>query len=176
MKTLFTFALSGLLATMLGSFAAAETKVTLSGMHLCCGGCTNSVKKAVKDIEGVTVEVDGDNGETIITATSDEAAQKAIDAIADAGFHATSSSETLKMKDDSGVKEGKLTRLELTGIHNCCGACDKALKAALAGIEGIKGVASKAKTDKIVIEGDFDGLAVLKAIQDAGFHGKQPKE
>jgi copper chaperone CopZ len=176
MKTLLTCALTGLLATLLGTQAVAETKVTLSGMHLCCGGCTNGVKKAVKGIEGVTVEVDGDNGETIVTATNDEAAQKAIDAIANAGFHATSSSETLKMKDDSGVKAGKLTRLELTGIHNCCGSCNSALKEALADIPGIEGVASKAKTDKIVIEGNFDGAAVVKAIYGAGFHGKQPQK
>lgn len=175
MKTSFATTLS-LLVALVASAAQAETKVTLTGMHLCCGGCTNGVKKAVKEIEGVTVAVDGDNGETIITATSDEAAQKAIDAIADAGFHGTSDSETLKMKDDSGVKEGELTRLELTGIHNCCGSCDRALKEALADIAGIKAIGSKAKTDKLVIEGKFDGLAAVKAMQAAGFHGKAPKE
>ena len=176
MSRLFASALAGLLVVSIAAAAQAEVKVTLSGMHLCCGGCVNGVKKAVKEIAGVTVEVDGDNGETIVTAQSDAAAQQAIDAIADAGFHGTSDHDSLKMKDDSGVKAGELTRLELVGLHNCCGSCDRSLKAALADIPGIKAVASKAKSDKVVIEGKFDGLAVVRALQKEGFHGRAPKQ
>ena len=175
MKTSLLFAASCVLASLLTTSAMAETKVTLSGMHLCCGGCTNGVKKAIKTVEGVTVEMDSKAGTAVLTGESDAKVQEALDAMAAAGFHATSDSETLVMKDDSGVKEGELTRLELTGVHNCCGACDRAIKAALKDIAGVEGLTSKAKTDKIVIEGKFDGQDVVQALFKEGFHGKQAK-
>ena len=173
MKTSLLFTASCVLASLFASSAMAETKVTLSGMHLCCGGCVNGVKKAIKDMEGVAIEMDSKAGTGVLTAEDDATAQKALDAIATAGFHAETDSDTLVMKDDSGVKEGELTRLELTGVHNCCGACDRAIKKALADIAGIEGLVSKAKTDKIVVEGKFDGQAVVKALYKEGFHGKQ---
>ena len=175
MRRAFVPCVTFIATLLIAGLAVAETKVTVSGTHLCCGACLKAVDTTLKDMSGLTFKSDQGSKTIVITADSDEAAQKAVDALATAGFYGKLDNDKIKYKPVQ-ADDAPAEKIEITGIHNCCGACDKAIKAALAGIEGIKGVASKAKTDKIVIEGDFDGLAVLKAIQDAGFHGKQPKE
>jgi copper chaperone CopZ len=94
------------------------------------------------------------------------------------------------MADNSGVESGKVKRLELIGVHNCCGGCNSAIKDAIATVEGVSANTAKPKTDSIVIEGDFDGLALVQALNKAGFHvrakdaqrkgngdaGKKPKQ
>jgi len=144
-------------------------------MHICCGACVNGIKKAVKEIKGVSVDVSQKGKTTVITADSDELAQKAIDAIADAGYHADSDSKELTMKDDSGVKKGKVNRLELIGVHNCCGGCNKAVKKAIKTVDGVKADTAKSKSDTFVVEGNFDGLALIKALNKEGFHVRKKK-
>ena len=61
-------------------------------------------------------------------------------------------------------------RLELIGIHNCCGGCNKAIKAAIATVDGVQADTAKPNSKSVVIEGDFDGLAVVTALNKAGFH------
>lgn len=175
MKTVLT--LAALTMALLGATAEtqAETKVTLKKMHICCGACVNGITKAVKDLKGVKVDVSQKDKTTVITADTDEAAQKAIDAIADAGYHADSDHKTLKVKDDSGAKEGKVKRLEVTGVHNCCGGCNKAVKAAIKTVDGVDADTAKAKSDSFVVEGNFDALALIKALNKEGFHVKVKK-
>ena len=76
----------------------------------------------------------------------------------------------MKVPDNSGVKEGKVKRLELVGVHNCCGGCNKAIQTALASVEGVAADTAKPKSNTFVVEGDFDGLAVVQALNKAGFH------
>lgn len=181
MKTMLTLAAVAM-AVLLGvsnlqatNAAKDETKVTLKNMHICCGACVNGIKKAVQDINGVSVEVNQKARTTVITAESDELAQKAIDAIADVGYHADSDNRKLAVKDDSGVKEGKVTRLELTGVHNCCGGCNKAVKKAIATVDGVEADTAKSKSKSFVVEGNFDALALVKALNKEGFHVKLKK-
>ena len=155
--------------------ARAEVKVTLTKMHLCCGACVKGVTSAVDKVEGASVEVNKDDGSAVVTAETDQVAQKALNAIARNGFHGKSDHAKIKMRD-SGVKAGKVTRLELAGIHNCCGGCNRAIKAALASVEGVTGDTAKVKQKKLVVEGDFDGLLVVKALNDVGFHVRAVKE
>lgn len=154
----------------------AETKVELKGVHLCCGGCVTAVKDAVADISGATVVCDRP-GKTISISAADEATvQKAIDAIAAAGYHGESSSKDLKCKDDSGAKAGKVARIELTGVHNCCGGCNKAIKAALKTVDGVEADTAKPDEESFVVEGNFDALNLIKALNAAGFHVKVAKK
>lgn len=162
--------LSMLVAALLGSFASAESTVTLSDMHLCCGACVRGVEKAVQSVEGVTVRVDRKASEAVISAASDESAQLALNAIAKAGFHGSSNHKSIKIKDDSQVKAGQVSRLALTGVHNCCGGCNVAIKKALKSVEGVKDDTAKPKSNQLIVEGAFDGLAVVKALNKAGFH------
>lgn len=152
------------------SVAAAETTVVLSELHLCCGACIRGVEKAAASAEGVQVTVNKAELSATLTAANDAAVQKAIDAIAKAGFHGKSNNDKLKMKDDSGVKAGVKSRLVLGGIHNCCGGCNVAIKKALKSVNGVQGDTAKPKKSELVVEGTFDGLAVIKALNKAGFH------
>ncbi|MCA9141970.1 MAG: heavy-metal-associated domain-containing protein [Planctomycetaceae bacterium] len=154
----------------LGATAHAETIVNLSNMHLCCGACVKGVTSAIDSVDGASVKVQQDANSATITAGDAATAQKALDALAAAGFHGKSDSKEVKMKDNSGVKAGKVQRLELVGVHNCCGGCNKAVKAAIASVDGVVADTAKAKSDTVVIEGDFDGQAVVKALLKAGFH------
>jgi len=154
----------------------AETKVTLTQMHLCCGVCLKAVQKAVDGVEGATVELDKKAGSAIVTAGDDAAAQKAVDAIAAAGFHGKSDNEKIVVADDSGVKAGKVRRLALSGVHNCCGGCNKAIQKALASVDGVQANTAKAKEDAFVVEGSFDAAALVAALNKAGFHVKLKSE
>lgn len=157
---------------LFASAAQAETKVTLTKMHLCCGACVKAVQSSVKDLPGVKVDVTAKEGKTVVSAADDKSAQAALDAISAAGFHAVTDSEELKMKADSGVKKGVVKRLELTGLHNCCGACTKSITAAVATVDGVKGNTAQPKQETMVVEGNFDAADLVAALLDAGFHVK----
>ena len=175
MKTVFAFAAAVTLLLGVSTESQAETKVVLKDMHICCGKCVKGIENAVKDLKDVKVTVNKDDETTTISGDSDKAIQKAIDAIADAGYHATSDHKKLKPKDDSGAKEGKVKRLELTGVHNCCGGCNNAVKDAIKTVDGVKADTAKANQDSFVVEGDFDALALIKALNKSGFHVKVKK-
>ena len=110
-----------------------------------------------------------------ITAADDNAAQKALDALAAHGFHGDTGSSSLKFKDDSGVTAGKVTSLKLAGIHNCCGSCNKAIKNTIKKVDGVTGDTAKAKTNTLTVTGNFDAVALVKALNAAGFHVKVEK-
>lgn len=167
--------LSLLFLVTLAAGARAETKVTLSKMHLCCGACVKGVEKAVDGVDGASVAVDQDNGSATVTASDAKTAKQALAAIAAAGFHASTDSETLKMPANSGVTKGKVTRLELVGIHNCCGGCNRAVKQAIASVGGVTADNAKPKAKSLVVEGNFDGLELINALYAAGFHVTKKK-
>jgi copper chaperone CopZ len=156
----------------LSAAARAETTVELKGTHLCCGACVKAVGDTLKGIEGVTGKCDAKAKTVTITAKDDATAQKAIDALAAAGFHGTIDSDKVKIHEDSGVKAGKVKTLTLTNVHNCCGACTRSIKETLKKVDGVTGDTVKAKGNTFEVTGDFDAAAVVKALNDAGFHTK----
>src|SRR5437667_4207109 len=97
-----------------GRSAAAETKVTISDTHLCCGQCLRAVDSTLKDMAGVKFKSDQTAKTIEITADNDEAAQKAIDALANAGFCGKLDNSNLNFKpvqsDDASVE-----KLEVSG-------------------------------------------------------------
>jgi len=164
-----TAIVAGVVGLMFGADAAlAETTVKLTQMHICCGGCTNGIKNAVKNLTDAKVAVDQKNEEATVTAATPEAAQKAVDAIVAAGYHAKAEGATIK--DDSGAPSGKVKRLTVSNAHNCCGACTVAIKAAIKDVPGVAADTCKPKQKEFVIEGDFDAKAVVEALYEAGFH------
>lgn len=160
-----------LLAMMAGS-VQAETKVELKGVHLCCGACVKAVAKAVSEVQGVTAKCDQDAETVTLTATDDAAAQKALDALSAAGFHGSTGNDKLAMKDDSGVKPGKVKKLEVSGVHNCCGSCTTRIKTALKEVSGATSSTVKSKDSAFTVEGDFDAADLVKTLNAAGFHVK----
>jgi len=154
--------------------ARAEVKATLSKVHLCCEGCTEAVDKAVAKLPEVKCVANGEDNTIVLTADSAESLQKAVNRIARAGFHGRIDNKEIKYKK---VKwpEGKVERLEVANVHNCCPACAKAIKAALAKVEGVEGDNCKPKKSSFVIEGDFVAKDAIKALEKAGFHASLPK-
>ena len=168
-----TLGLIALLGWMgLAAAASADVKVKLSDVHLCCGACVRDVNAAVKELAGVKLEVDKDGGTVTVNAADASAAQKALDAIAGAGYHGTSDHATLKIKDESGAKTGNVKRVEVSGVHNCCGGCTTAIKDAVQGVKGVKEHTLKNKATTFVVEGEFSASELVKALYDAGFHAK----
>jgi len=172
MKTIRLAAVATAALLFLSNAARAETTVELKGTHLCCGACVKAVNETLKGIDGVTGKCDPKAKTVTITAKDDATAQKAIDALAAAGFHGTTDSDKVKVHEDSGVKAGKVKTLTVTNVHNCCGACTSAIKKAVKKVDGVTGDTVKAKADTFEVTGDFDAEALVKALNDAGFHAK----
>jgi periplasmic mercuric ion binding protein len=161
-------------AACLAAAARAEVTVTVSEMHLCCPGCTHAVEKAVAKVKGATCVTSEDEKTTVLTAPDLETLQKALDRMARAGFCGELDSEDVKFAEIE-APEGVVQRLEIAHVHNCCGACTKAIKGALAEVEGVVADTCKAKETKFVIEGNFEAKEALAALSKAGFYARLPK-
>jgi copper chaperone CopZ len=157
------------ISLLFAASAQAETKVTISGTHLCCGACVKAVDKALGNISGVKHEASQGDHAIVLKADSDEAAQKAVDALAAAGFYGKVDSQTVKYKDVA-APQGNVKRLELSGVHNCCGSCNKSIKAAVATVKGVSADTAKAKESSFVVEGDFIAKDLVAAMLAAGFY------
>jgi periplasmic mercuric ion binding protein len=169
MRTLVALFTSLSLLASLGSTAVAETKVTVSETHLCCGQCLKGVEAALKDVTGVK-HTSSQQAKTVeIVAESDEAAQKAIDALAVAGFYGKLNSDKLKYKNVP-ASDASVEKVELTGIHNCCGACTTAIKKAVTSVSGVNGTNIKNRDTTFTVEGKFKPNDVVQALLDAGFY------
>jgi len=174
MKTI-GFMVAGLCGLLVAAgVSRAETKVELKGVHLCCGQCVKQVGAILKK-QGVKGKCDQKVKTVAITAEDDKVAQKAVDALVKAGFHGTPDNKSITLKDDSGVKAGKVKSLTLTGFHNCCGSCCRAIKATLKKVEGVTSDDARPKVNTVTVEGDFDAAEVVKALNKAGLHVKVKK-
>jgi copper chaperone CopZ len=166
---------SFVLMLALACAARAETTVELKGVHLCCPACIKTVGETLKKIEGVKGACDQKAKTVTLTAKDDATVQKALDALAAAGFHGDTGNKKLAIKDDSGVTKGKVKSLTLTGVHNCCGSCCKAIKGTVQKVGGVTGDTAKPKEDTFEVSGEFDAEELVKALHDAGFHVKVKK-
>ena len=155
----------------LAGAAFAETKVTMSETHLCCGGCVNGVKKALGKVEGISFVCSQDDGSVAITASDDKSAQLALDTLVDAGCYGKIDNKSLKLKQPE-APAGNVKRVEVIGVHNCCGACTRDIKGAIKSVKGVSGDTAKPKVESFVVEGDFSPADLLKALYDAGFSAK----
>ena len=162
-------------ALALSGAARAETKVELKGVHLCCPACTRAVGDILKKADDVKGTCDQKAGTVTLTAKDDEAAKKALQALADGGFHGETDNKDLAIKDDSGATKGKVEKLTVTGLHNCCRACNNAIKTAVKKVDGVKGDTAKAMQNTFEVTGDFDAEELVKALNAAGFHVKVKK-
>lgn len=157
-----------------GVSTAAETKVELKNVHMCCDGCAEEVAAVLGKVEGVTgVSTDKKTTAASFTATGAKAAQKALDALAEAGFHGDPGKDKgYAFKDDSGVKSGTVKILTVNGFHNSCGGCVKSFRAAIKDVKGVAEVNAKAKVSTAEVTGEFDAAELVKALNKAGFHVK----
>jgi copper chaperone CopZ len=156
------------------SARAAETRVELKSVHMCCPGCAEAVAATLKKVEGVTgITVDQKAATAKFAATDAKVAQKALDALAAEGFHGdTGGAKDFAFKDDSGVKAGQVKSLTVTGFHNSCPGCVKSFRAAIKDVPGVAGDNAKPRVGTCEVTGEFDAAELVKALNKAGFHVK----
>lgn len=157
---------------------AQERRLTLSGVHICCPACTKAITGAIEKVDLVNVEVDQEKktvtlkGEDGVTR---QHAMQALKALADAGFYGESSNDRFQMKDESEGMSGKVKSLQLTGVHNCCGTCNKAITAVVADVEGTDDLKLDKNARNFTVTGDFESAKLVQAFNKAGFYVKVKK-
>ncbi len=163
---LFTLALALILSPVL--LADDTVTVIFSDTHLCCGGCYRGAENAAKS-SGAQVS-SSKAQKSVKLQGSPEQVQKALDALAAAGFAGKTNHKTLKQKSLAEKYKGKtVERLEVTGAHICCGRCLKSINAVLESVDGVEAHTAKNKAKSFVIEGKFDVGVVLNALAAKGF-------
>ena len=146
-----------------------EIKVELTGVHLCCQGCVNAADTALMSVEGVHSRCEMENGTVTLTAKDDTAAQKALDALAAAGFYGKSDDQNLVMKPVGTLPAGKVKSVKMSGIHNCCGPCCDAIKEAINSVQGVTSNTAKPRVTTFAVTGDFYAADLERALNRAGF-------
>ena len=154
------------------SAAHADEKVTLSGIHNCCGKCSAVINKTVGGVAGVTADLADDKISLSAANTGD--LQKAVDALVAAGFGGTSDNAAVKVNAVAGPDE-TVTSLTVSGTHLCCGSCVKAAKAAVKSVPGVTSDTIAAGAKSFKVEGEFNGKALMEALAKAGFTGTATK-
>src|ERR1041384_7179132 len=153
-----------------------ETQVQLKGVHLCCGGCVNAVATAVESVPGAACQCDTARAPPVPRpARDDAAAEKALDAIAAAGLHGETGDARLAMRTERKIPAGKVQRLTVSGIHNCCQPCCEAIKAAIDSVEGVTGDTARPGETTFEVTGNFSAAELVQALNAAGFHAKVKK-
>ena len=165
MKSIFCISISLVFGSI---FSHAETKVTLSGVHLCCKGCVNGVTKAVKNT-GATVKCNAKAGSVAISGAKN-AVVAALKGVAKAGYYGKSSDKDLAITCEGGAEDKKVKSLTLGGAHLCCGKCVKAIARAVDATDGAKTHTAKKGSKTFEVTGDFNALAFIRALHDNGLH------
>src|SRR4051812_20419703 len=150
-----------------GGLALADTTVTVAKVHLCCPQCVKTVEKVLGKIDGVTSEIDQKGKKVTITAKDDATAQKAVDAMVEAGFYGKTDSDKITVKKVTDLPKGKVSKVELTGIHNCCKQCTSAITKTVEKVAGVTGTDVAPKMTTFTVEGDFEPAAVVEALLKA---------
>jgi periplasmic mercuric ion binding protein len=165
MKTL-TIMLLALGSTSL--LMSAETKVTLSGVHLCCKGCVNGVTKAVEQ-SGGKATCDAKAGTVVISGVKGTV-EKALESVAKAGYYGKSDYDALSISCKGGTSDKKVKSLTLGGAHLCCGKCIKAVAKAVSATEGANTHTAKKGSKTFEVTGNFNARAFINALHDNGLH------
>jgi periplasmic mercuric ion binding protein len=155
---------------------AAEAKI--SKTHICCGGCVSGIEEALGKVEGLTeISVDKDAKTISFQAADKKMARQGVRALNRAGFggEATVDGKALKPPAANVEKGTKADEVKLTRLHLCCPACTKAVQEAVSKVEGVASVTCDEEKGTCTATGkDVEVLAVLDALQKAGFNGTLP--
>lgn len=164
------FTLLSILA--LAASVRAETTLTMTGVHNCCGSCAKGITKAGSIGEGVTVTVP-DKGTTVTIVSKKKGdAKKAAEAIIAAGYYGKIEGEESANKPAVAAKpEAKMTKATVSGVHLCCKKCEIAAADAVKTVAGITKTDIVAKATSFTVEGEFTKSELVAALNAAGFAG-----
>lgn len=169
---IFTLSTAAMMTLIIAGYTSAG-EYTVTGAHNCCGACSKAIKETLAGVEGVTnVVAEAKSTEIKFEAADAKIGRQAINKLGFAGFHGdvTLDGKRLKVRDNSKVEAGKLKDLTLVGLHNCCPGCKKAIEASIAKVEGIESKKYAKNGKSVTLTGEFDGQAVVKALNADGFH------
>mgnify|MGYP001413771595 CR=1 FL=1 len=154
------------------STQAADITVKLSKVHLCCQSCVNNVNKTMADIKGITAVADRDAKTISLTGPDAATVQTATDALIAAGYFGTSSDASIKLNATTGAKGQKMTSLQVSGVHLCCGTCVTVVDETLKAVSGVKGHTAAKGAKSFEVTGDYNDKDVFDALQKAGLSGQ----
>ena len=167
---------SVLLLSSVFVFRPVESDVQVEGLHLCCGSCVDAVTDALKDIDGVTkVACDQNTKVASFKAANDEAAEKGIKALSEAGFFGTAKQgkKDLAFPDAGAKKDAKSAKIKFSGVHLCCRSCVKDAHTALKDVKGVSSIDVDREAGTVTLNGsDIVHTAALNALNKGGFYGK----
>lgn len=146
-----------------------ETEVTLSGAHLCCGGCKSGVEDAIAGMDDIELSMSGSN--ITVKGKSGGDVQKAIDAIAAAGFYGESDNEAV-MIGAGRAGDTATDSVTVSGVHLCCGKCVSAIDDVIAAVKGATEHDASKDAESFTIKGEsITASAVLAALRAEGMNG-----
>lgn len=169
MKKFLLFA--SVFCALLISVRAADT-ITLSHVHLCCDKCVKGADSAVSQVSGASAACDKAASTVTITAADKATLQKAVNALAGAGYFGESSDASIKVPARTGAKDAKVKSLKVSGVHLCCTKCVKAVNSALSKVPGVTGNTAAKDASSFEVTGDFSPKAVFAELNKAGLTGK----
>ncbi len=154
----------------------AETTLTMTGVHNCCGSCAKGITKAGSIGEGVTIDVPDKSTTVTIVSKKKGDAKKAADAIIAAGYFGKIEGEESASKSASkpaaaAKPEAKMTKATVSGVHLCCKKCEVAAADAVKTVPGITKSDIVAKATSFTVEGEFTKTELATALNAAGFAG-----
>jgi len=159
----------------LAASVRAETTITMTGVHNCCGSCAKGITKAGSIGEGVTIDVPEKSTTVTITSKKKGDAMKAAEAIIAAGYFGKieggEPSKTASKSTASTKPEAKMTKATVSGVHLCCKKCETAAANAVKTVPGITKSDIVAKATSFTVEGEFTKSELAAALNDAGFAG-----
>jgi hypothetical protein len=156
--------------------ASAETTLTMTGVHNCCGSCARGITKAGSIGEGVTIDVPEKSTTVTITSKKKGDAMKAAEAIIAAGYFGKieggePASKSTSKPATAAKPEAKMTKATVSGVHLCCKKCEVAAANAVKTVSGIKKSDIVAKATSFTVEGEFTKSELASALNAAGFAG-----
>lgn len=174
-NALYTFLAAALIVA-----APQPQDVTIKGVHLCCGSCSDGAEAALEGLKGITKAGTDRNTKLIsFQAESKEAALEALKSLAKEGFYGTATFGKDELKwPESGAKKGeKVSTIVIEGVHLCCGACVTGSKEALEKVPGATEIDVDRNAQIITVRGkEIDEVATIAALNKGGFFGKIKRE
>jgi len=145
-----------------------ETEVTLTDVHLCCGGCRRGVERAAS---GFDVEVSTSGKSVTVKGEKGSEVQKALDAIAEAGFYGNSDHDTVKIADVA-AGDSESSKVKVSGVHLCCESCVKAVNEALSSVSGFQEHDAEDGADSFEVSGEgLKAGEIVAALRAKGLNG-----
>lgn len=139
-------------------------KVTMEGMHLCCGACKKAAT-AETTYGGVELSIEGDV--LVIQAEDAKKATWAVTTMYERGFAGTTNYEIATPRTGSIANVDSMT---FGSTHLCCGKCVTAVEEVLATVEGVESYSVEKGAKTFSVSGRFAPAKVVEALRAVGMN------